>query len=788
LLGVLAYQTNNPFEAQKLLVKAITLNPDNSSAYNNLGNALKDMNQLTDALANYNKAISLNPRFFQAYFNRGRCLQALKRHEKALASYDEAIVLKPDFPDAHDGRGNAFRNLDRLEDAIASYDKAISLNPRYAEAHNNRANALKELRRFDEARMSYERAIAVKPDFAMAYDGLGTVLAALKHLDEAMVCYDRAVALKPDFATAHYNRGNAMKELKRPNEAIVCYDKAIALAPDFAMAHNNRGNAMTELKRLDDAIACYDRAIALNPGLASPYYNRGNALRDAQRFDEALASYESALARNPRDAEVHGSRGDVLNDLRRHGEAAKAYAQALKIDPTHPFTKSLLLHQKMLSCDWDGVAALIADIDVDISNGKPSAEPFCWQGVSTSPRSLQLCSQIFNSTKFPAGAPISNAPTATGQSKIRIGYLSGEFREQATSYLLLGVLENHDKNRFDVFAFDNGWDDKSEIRSRFVRSVNEVIDISRLGDSAAAAAIRDKRIDILVNLNGYFGQHRTQVFAQRSAPIQVNYLGFPGTIGADYMDYIVADRIVIPDSHQPFYNERVVYLPNCYQANDRKKAIDDGRLSRAEWNLPEESFVFCCFNNNYKIVPDMFDCWMRILKRAPGSVLWLIGGDSAAADNLRNEARKREVEPTRLIFTTRMPLAMHLARHALADLFLDTLPYNAHTTASDALWAGLPILTQLGETFPGRVGASLLAAIGLSELVARSQKDYEDLAVELATSRDKLSAIRDKLANNRLTTPLFDTERYTRHLESAYRAMYERCQMRRPPDHIYVEP
>jgi predicted O-linked N-acetylglucosamine transferase (SPINDLY family) len=350
------------------------------------------------------------------------------------------------------------------------------------------------------------------------------------------------------------------------------------------------------------------------------------------------------------------------------------------------------------------------------------------------------------------------------------------------------LLENHNKSTFEIFGFDNGWDDGSRMRRRIVDALDMLVPIRSLSDASAAEAIRKLQIDILVNLTGYFGEERTAVFAERPAALQVNYLGFPGTLGADYFDYIIADQCVIPPNHRQFYNEKVVYLPWSYQANDSSKIIGQDAPSRAECGLPPSAFVFCCFNNNYKITPAVFDSWMKLLSCIDGAVLWLISDSETAESNLRKEAVSRGIDANRLVFAKRVALPDHLARHRLADLFLDTLPYNAHTTASDALWAGLPVLTQIGDTFAGRVAASLLRAIDLPELITCSREEYEALATELATDGEKLAAIKHKLAKNRLTTPLFNTELITRHIEQAYASMYRRHQEGLPPDHIQVEP
>jgi len=353
---------------------------------------------------------------------------------------------------------------------------------------------------------------------------------------------------------------------------------------------------------------------------------------------------------------------------------------------------------------------------------------------------------------------------------------------------MAGLFEVHDRNRFELFAFDNGFDDASPLRKRVEKSFESFTDISRSSDLDAAKLIRDHRIDVLINLNGYSGLPRNGVFAHRPCPVQVNYLGFPGTIGADYMDYIVADKHLIPGDEQRHYSEKVVYLPDSYQVNDSRRGISGRTPARAEAGLPEAGFVFCCFNNNHKLTPDIFDLWMRLLDKVAGSALWLLEDNPAAARNLRREAERRGVAPERLVFAPRMELDAHLARHRLADLFLDTLPYNAHTTGSDALWAGLPVLTCMGKAFPGRVAASLLHAAGLPELVTHTLEEYEALALRLATNPPLLAGIKTKLARNRATYPLFDTDRFRRHIEAAYVTMWERVQRGEPPGNFAVQP
>ena len=638
----------------------------------------------------------------------------------------------------------------------------------------------------NEAEKIFRRLLRENPGHPQIVGILGTVLAAARKYGEAEPHLRAALGINPNSHTILYNYGLVLKGLQRPNEALGCFDRYLSISPNDAEAFNNRGTVRNDLHDYSGAIADFDRAVALQPGYAAALCNKGKSLVELGLHDEALAAYEAAIGSRSDLLESWIGLGDLLHKLKRHREAANAFARALELQPRYPFLKGILLHQRLLACDWRDIEASIAEIERDLQAGRLAAEPFGWQGIATTARSNLLCARLYNREKFPPRQKSAPVVNASADGKIRIGYLAGEFRDQATSHLLTGVLEHHDRSRFEVYAFDNGWDDSSETRRRIEAAVHALVGIRQLGDEQAVAAIRERQIDILVNLNGYFGEGRTNVFARRAAPIQVNYLGFPGTMGATYMDYIVADRRVIPEADRSCYEEKVVYLPNCYQANDRKRRVAETVFDRAMLGLPEDGFVFCCFNNNYKIMPAMFDCWVRILRRVPNGVLWLLEDNSEAKANLCREAAARGLDPARIVFAGRMPVADHLARHACADLFLDTLPYNAHTTGSDALWAGLPVLTCVGDSFAGRVAASLLDNVDLPELITTSYGDYEERAVEFAAHPERLAGLRQRLIANRLTARLFDTELFTRHLEQAYVLMHARHQAAKAPDHIDV--
>ena len=441
----------------------------------------------------------------------------------------------------------------------------------------------------------------------------------------------------------------------------------------------------------------------------------------------------------------------------------------------------------MLACDWQGLDAIYQSVCQAIAENKKSADPFGFQGICDDEALLQKCAEIFSSTKFPGSFEYSFDHLKRDNQKIRIGYLCGEFREQATAMLMTELWELHDKSRFEIIAFDNGWDDNSPRRKRINKAFNEVIDISRMSDEDASSVIFNKEIDILLNLNGFFGRPRQGIFAKKPAPIQVNYLGFPGTLGASYMDYLIADKIVIPNESKQFYSENIVHLPHCYQANDSKKSMVEKHITRQDLGLPQTGFVFCCFNNSYKILPPFFDIWMRLLHAVEGSVLWLIEDSTDAMLHLQSKAKASGINPTRIIFAKRIPITEHLARHQYADLFLDTLPYNAHTTASDALWAGVPVLTCTGTSFAGRVATSMLTTLDMPELITTNVNQYESVAHELALNPEKLQAIKSKLARNRLSSPLFNASLITRDIEKAYQAMFQRFQKGLPPASITLD-
>lgn len=616
---------------------------------------------------------------------------------------------------------------------------------------------------------------------------LGVANLSTGKFSQAKAAFAKVTRFTPRDADAHNNLGIALNELGQREEAIASYERALELRPNYAGAYNNMGNALRALGRTDEAIARFDKALALKADYPEAHNNRGNALRDSGRTDDAIAAYQQALQLRPAYADPLNNLAGALADQRRRDEAIGCYKRALAINPNHATARAEKLHQQAHICDWDGIAADAHHIPQLGVTGDP-VSPFAMLPLEDAPDRHRIRSERWVQKKYVrAPLPPRERPIARPQ-RLRIGYFSGDFFDHATMHLMAKLFETHDRSRFSLHAFSYGPQKQDAMRARAEAAFDTFHDVRGQSDQAVAELVRNEGIDIAVDLKGHTTDARLGVLAHRPAPVQMSYIGYPGTIGAPFIDYIVADATVIPATQRQHYAERIVFLPHSYQVNDDSRTISDRTITRAEVGLPDAGFVFCCFNNTFKITPAEFDIWMRLLKQTKGSVLWLLETSRWAAENLRVQGQRRGVDPCRIIFASRATAADHLARHRLADLFLDTFNYNAHTTAADALWAGLPLVTKVGEGFAARVGASLLGAVGLPELITHSERAYEALALSLATDPHRLQEIKTKLAAHRATAPLFDTKRFARHLEAAYDRVYQRYLNGEAPEDLVVAP
>ncbi|HEV2270740.1 MAG TPA: tetratricopeptide repeat protein [Steroidobacteraceae bacterium] len=782
LLGILLAQSRRTQEAAELLEQVAARSPQDPAAHNNFGNVLKDLGRYLKALSCYDRAIVIKPDYTEAHYNRGVTLHDLGRHDEALASYNRAVALAPNHASAWNNRGATLRALGLREPAVASYDRAIAIRPDYPEAHNGHGVALQEIGRFEEALASYQRAIASRPDYAEAHNNRGAVLRKLERPEEALASLERALAIRSDYAEAHNARGAVLKELERFEEAIESFDRALGIRPDYAEALSNRGSVLRAMKRYPEALASYQRALEIDPNFADAHRNQGAVFIDLKSFDQALASYERALALN-QDMASYVAQGAVLHELKRTDEAIASYRRALALEPGAGFLLGTVRHVRMQICDWADLEADVRAISAGLEAEQPLSRPFNFLSLVDSPALQRRASELSVRAEIQPRRGLPPIPRHPRHERIRVGYFSADLRNHPVTILTAELFERHDRSRFDITAFSLGPNVRDEFRARIEPAFDRFLWVGGQSDREIAELSRRLEIDIAVDLGGYTGDARPRIMALRAAPVQVSYLGYLGTMGGEFMDYLIADPIIVPSAARAHYTEKIAYLPS-YQINDSKRTIADRVFARAELGLPEAGFVFCCFNASYKITPEVFGCWMRILAAVPGSVLFLLGGNDAKERNLRRQAVTHGIAPERLVFGGRVVNAEYLARYRSADLFLDTLPYNAGTTASDALWAGLPVLTCIGASFAARVAASILTSADLAELVTCDLGQYERLAIELALRPGRLAAIKGKLAQSRTTCPLFDTPTVTRNIESLYARMYERHFAGLPPEHL----
>jgi len=603
-------------------------------------------------------------------------------------------------------------------------------------------------------------------------------------LKEAELAYRGVLALDPRQFDALQLLGVLAAQHRDFAAAVDFIRQAITVNPTHAGTHYNLGYALEDLKQYDDALASYDRAIALQPTHAVAYNNRGSVLNALGRSIEALASFDKAIALEPGYAEAHQNRGTILSDLGRYREAIAAYDEALRLAPDYPFLHGTRLYIKRRICDWSNAAQERAALEGKIARQEPASSPWPTLALTDSVTLQRTSAARWVAEQHPSNPALGPlGPRKPGQ-KIRLGYFSPDFRAHPVAFLSAAIFEGHDRSAFETYAFSYGPDTQDAMRRRLENSFDRFIDVRAMTDDATAALARTLGIDIAIDLAGYTTGARAGIFALRPAPLQVSYLGYAGTTGAGYMDYLIADEVAVPAENRPGFTEQLAYLPHSFVAGAIPMA---GRSSRAAWGLPDTGFVFCCFNNTYKITPEIFDVWMRILLRVPHSMLWLFEDNADASANLRKEAQHRGVSEKRLVFAPRLPSReAHLSRYSVADLFLDTAPYGAHATALDALAAGVPVLTCAGQTLAARTSASFLHTLGLVDMIVGDTQSYADTAVQLATTPARLIEVKDRLLRNHAPSALFNAESLTVDIERAYKHMFERHMAGLPPAHFSV--
>jgi predicted O-linked N-acetylglucosamine transferase (SPINDLY family) len=747
----IACQRGDLAKGVELARRLLAIEPGSARTHTLIGKALVRLDRIAEALTSLDAAIAGDPNYADAYGVRGDVLAALGRTAEAIASYDRAVALVPDAIENWCNRGALLHELAHYEDALTNYDRVVTLAPDFVEGHLNRGNTLRRLGRDLEALASYERALSVQPT----------------HVD-ACVC-----------------QADTLRKLQRYEDALAAYRRVLVLAPGQLAALMGQGVALIELGRHGEALASFDSVLAARPDHLDALHDRGFVLDAAGRYEAALVSYGRVLQIDQGHATTLFNQGLTFEKLGRFSEAARCFEQLLEIQPQHQYALGELFTCRIMTCDWAGTAALMPAVFEGIAKQDVIISPFELLAVESTPAQQLACANNWVRHKnFPV-APRRVTPALSG--KLRVAYLSADFRAHPITYLITELFETHDRTRFEILGISYGPDDGSALRARVAKSFDRFIDVRARSDDHVVQLLRDLDLQIIVDLNGHTSLSRLGILARRPAPIQVSFLGFPATTAASFLDYVIADKTVLPFDQQPYFTEKIVHLPDSYYVNESNRPIASRTAQRNEASLPAEGFVFCCFNQSYKITARVFDVWMRLLRMIDGSVLWLLRNESTA-ENLRCAATACGIDPNRIIFADKVAPADHLARHQLADLFLDTLPYNAHTTACDALWAGLPVLTCLGQTFASRVAASILLAAGLPELVTCHLEEYEAVALKLAREPAALHSFRQRLAASRRTCPLFDTRRFRHHIEAAYMTMYEISRRGEAPHSFSVDP
>jgi len=785
-LGVVEANLGNFKQAKSLMTRSLRVQPSNIQFLENFATILFQSGDYESALQFSHRALQSHRNNVSLLYVGAIALLKLKRFPESVARFDNLLALQPNHVVAINERASALAEMRKYDAALAGVQAALTIQPKYAEAHLNAGNLYGKLRRHDDAVASFDTALALKPDLADAWLGRGNVFADLNRYDEAFAAYDKALSIKPDLEGAWVGRGNVFFGLRRYDQAFAAYDKALSIKPDLEGAWVGRGNVFFGLRRHDEAFAAYDKALSIKPDLEGAWVGHGNVFFGLRRYDEAFAAYDKALSIKPDLEGAWVGRGNVFFDLRRYDQAFAAYDKAFRLNPELQYVAGQRIHVKQLLCDWrdleqDGTWLLGA-----VREGKSASIPFALLSLASSPTD-----QLHVARRYVEDQP-SFPPLWRGDSyvhdRIRIAYLSADFQEHPIGHLAVGLFERHDKSRFEVTGISLGSPIDSPLHDRIRAAFEHFVDAEHKNDQEIADLIRQREIDIVVDLMGLTRNHRLNVLARRPAPIQVNYLGYIGTMGAPFIDYVIADEVALPFDQQPFFSENIVHLPDCFMPIDDRQETAPRIPSRAEAGLPLEGFVFCSFNNSYKLNRLIFEVWMRLLTAIPGSALWLVESNREMVDHLRGYAKQCGVNSTRIVFAPHVSYAEHLARQRLADLFLDTVPYNAGATAAAALWAGLPVITCLGQTFVGRMAASMLHAVGLRELITNSLPGYEALAYKIASDPALCTVLKERLMQNRSSHRLFDTARFAHHIEGAYTTMTDILRRGEDPRSFSVGP
>lgn len=773
-------------QAHKYLELAEQIAPNDFDVLHLMGVLHGMQNNHQQAKQYFHKTAELFPQVALAHFNLANAMMELGEIDQSLLRYKRAIELDANQPEYWTNAGVANLRAGDNHEATRCFDAAIQLSPTFAQAWLNKAQALCQLSDPISALSCFDQALRIQPDLLQAWMGKANLLCELQRYSEALACYDTAVQHAPQYPVPWMNKGNALFSLKDTAEAIRCYDEALRLHPSLSQAWCNKGNALIEQRQYEQAIKVFDQAMVFQPQFPAALSGRGVAQSSLRQDAQALASFDQAIALDSNYIHAWSNKAYVLSVMGQHAKAIESYKETLRINSEAEWVPGECLHAMMKVCDWHDLEALKNQVISGVESGKWVVPPLAMLSLVDDPDLQLKASKIYANAKFPEMTKLQTKARHSS-SRIKIAYISPDFHNHAVSILMAEVFESHDPNQFETFGVYLGPGVKDHVHERVQRAFEHFVDASALSDEEVLDYLRMHQIDIAIDLAGYTMNSRPAIFSNRCAPIQVNLIGFPGSLGAKVMDYIVADEYVIHEQAEQFYVEKPVLMPHCFQPNDSARAMPVLTVSKKEVNLPEDAFIFCSFNNGYKINPEVLATWARILRETKNSVLWLYASDPLSQENLLAEFQKCGIEKQRIVFSKRLSYEEYLGRYQLADLFLDTWPFNGGTTVSDALWVGLPVLTKEGKSFASRMAGSLLRCLGLSDLIAASKEDYVLKAIELANSTTVLCEIKQTLAEQKKQSPLFDGKLYTQHLEQAFEAMVQRQSSGLPPSRLKIQ-
>ena len=751
--GSMHLQQNQLRKAVVLFESSLEKAGDFFEALHELGVAQSILGEKTKALRYFKKALSLRKNSFQLLFNIAKTYDELKNYDLALKFYSKVNEINPSFALAWSNRGIVLNELNRFDEALNDFDKAIQIQPKFFEAFFNKSITYNELKLYELSLQACDQAVQINPEYAMAYSMKGRTLCELKQYEEALLNVGRAIELSPEDSEMWLSRAIVMISLQKYHDATQDINKAIDFNPKNDSAWSLKGLLHLLLADYQSANNFIEKALHINPLNAVAWFNKAQIFLETGQYELVLEPLKNAL------------------QLKPHIKYLRAY----------------YTHSKLYMGYWEDLHEDIHEVLKKSINCEPAAPPLILSLLIDDPQQHLDAARMLSRDKYIEITGVLPNLNKYSHAKLRIGYFSADFKHHPVSLLTAELFELHNREKFEIIAFSlQDAKPNDPVRPRLIDAFDQFIDVSNKSERGIAQLSRNLEIDIAIDLGGHTIGSKTTIFSYRAAPIQISYIGYLGTMGVDYFDYLIADKTIIPLEAQKYYSEKIIYLP-CYQVNDRKRKISGKGFTRKELGLPESGFVFACFNNSYKYQPTTFNSWMKILKAVEGSVLFLYASNTVFQENIKKEAQKRGIKPHRIVFGKRISSDEYLARYQVCDLFLDTLPYNAGATASDALWAGLPLLTLIGKSFPSRYAASLLVAMGLPELITYSQEEYELLAIDLATNPEKLRKIKIKLIRHRETTLLFDTPKFTKFLELAYTNIYNRYQANLPPENIFIE-